>query len=205
MLISRSNTGPAGGDLAGSYPNPTVAQARGLRESGGTTLSMGAVADGDLLQRNNANVIGVPCPLDICEGRLTLTSGAAVTTSDVTGAGTLYFTPFGGSRVALYDGARWRLHSFSERSLGLTLTSGKNYDVFLYDNAGTLTLELSSAWTNDTTRATALATQNGICVKSGAPTRRYLGTLRASGSNVTEDSLSKRFLWNYGHRCLRLL
>ena len=132
----------------------------------------------------------------ICRGRLTLTSGTAVTTSDVTSAGTIYFTPFEGNRVALYDGTRWKLYTFTERSLSLTLTSGKNYDVFLYDNSGTLTLELSSAWTDDTTRADALTTQDGIYVKSGATTRRHLGFLRASGSNTTESSLAKRFVVN---------
>lgn len=124
----------------------------------------------------------------LCGGRLTLTSGTAVTTSDVTAAGTLYFTPFIHDKVALYDGTRWILYTFAEVSLSLTLTSGKNYDVFLYDNSGTLTLELSSAWTNDTTRANALTTQNGVRVKSGATTRRLVGTIRASAANQTSDS-----------------
>ncbi len=50
------------------------------------------------------------------------------------------------------------------------------YDVFVYNNAGTLTLELL-AWTNNTTRATALTTQNGVQVKTGDITRRYAGTI----------------------------
>lgn len=50
----------AGGDLAGNWPSPTVTQARGLRETAGpTTLSMGAVADGQLLKRSGATIIGV--------------------------------------------------------------------------------------------------------------------------------------------------
>lgn len=129
-------------------------------------------------------------------GRLTLTSGTPVTTGDVTGAGTLYYAPYLHNQIALYDGSNWNTHSFTERSLSLTLTSGKNYDVFIYNNSGTLTLELSAAWTNDTTRADALTTQDGVYVKSGATTRRWLGTIRASGSNTTEDSNTKRFVWN---------
>lgn len=141
----------------------------------------------------------------ICTGRLTPTSGTAVTTSDVTGAGTLYFTPYNGSLIALHNGTYWQMHTFTERSLSLTLTSGKNYDVFIYDNSGTLTLELSSAWTDDTTRNDPLTTQDGVLVKSGAPTRRYLGTIRASGSNTTEDSAAKRFVWNMYNREPRYL
>jgi hypothetical protein len=82
-------------------------------------------------------------------------------------------------------------------SLSLTLTDAKNYDVFVYDNSGTLTLELSDAWTDGTTRADALALQDGVYVKNGATTRRWLGTIRASGTDTTEDSVAKRFVWNY--------
>lgn len=50
----------ASGDLAGSWPSPTVTQARGLRETAGpTTLTMGAVADGQLLKRSGSTIIGV--------------------------------------------------------------------------------------------------------------------------------------------------
>jgi hypothetical protein len=149
----------------------------------------------------------------VCEGRLTLTSGTPVTTTDVTAATSVYFTPFNGNQVALYDGTRWRMYAFTELPLALgTLTSGKNYDVFLYDNAGTLTLE-SLAWTSDTARATALTTQDGAYVKSGATTRRYLGTFRTTSTTTTEDSGGgtttqvggKRFLWNLFNRVPRYM
>lgn len=184
-----------GGTNQGSYTKGDI-----LAASAGTTLDKVAVgANGLFLQADSAQAAGVKWGeiQHICDGRLTLTSGTPVTTSNVTAAGTLYFTPYKGAQVALYDGSNWRLYTFSEISVSLTLTSGKNYDVFLYDNAGTLTLELSTAWTNDTTRADALTTQNGVQVKSGATTRRYLGTIRASASNQTEDSDSKRYVWNY--------
>lgn len=141
----------------------------------------------------------------VAGGRLTTESGVPVSTSDRTSQGTLYYTPFAHNRISLYDGTRWRLYTFTERSLSLTLTSGKNYDVFLYDNSGTLTLELSADWTNDSTRADALTTQDGVFVKSGAPTRRWLGTIRASGTNVVEDSLAKRFVWNAQNQVARPL
>ena len=129
-------------------------------------------------------------------GRLTTQSGVAISTSDRTSQGTIYYTPYLHGGIRIYDGTRWKLYSFTEKSLSLTATSGKNYDVFIYDNSGTLTLELSAAWTDDTTRADALTTQDGVYVKSGATTRLWIGTIRASGTNVTEDSAAKRFVWN---------
>jgi len=148
---------------------------------------------------------GTPDP-GLCQGRLTLTTGVPVTTADVTGATTMYFTPFNGSRLALYDGVSvWTVYTFTELSLALgTLTSGKPYDVFVYDNAGTPTLEFL-VWTNDTTRATALTTQNGVYVKTGATTRRYLGTFYTTSTTTTEDSAAKRLLWNQYNRVPRQL
>ena len=141
----------------------------------------------------------------VCQGRLTLTTATPVTTSDVTSASTIYFTPYKGDKVRLHNGSKWDIYTFTERSLALTsLTSGLNYDVFLYDNSGTLTLELT-AWTNDTTRATALTLQNGVYVKSGATTRLYLGTIRTTGTTTTEDSESKRFCWNMYNRVTKPL
>jgi hypothetical protein len=139
----------------------------------------------------------------ICEFRLTLTSGTAVTTSDVTGAGTLYCTPYKGNRISLFDGTgNWNTRPSAEFSLALTLTSGKPYDIFCYDNAGVPTLE-SLVWTDNTNRATALTLQNGVYVKSGATTRRYMGTIYASGANTTEDSNAKRYVWNNYNRIIR--
>lgn len=139
----------------------------------------------------------------VAQGRLTLVSGDPSPATDQTGKSTLYYTPFNGNRLALYVSSAWQLDTFSEPSIALSgLTSGKNYDVFAYDNAGTVTLELL-AWTDDTTRAAALARQDGVWVKSGSPTRRYLGTIRTTGTTTTEDSNAKRFVWNADNRLLR--
>jgi hypothetical protein len=56
---SRVPNGSASGDLGGSYPSPTVTQARGLRETAGpTTLTLAAVADGEYLRRVGSTVVG---------------------------------------------------------------------------------------------------------------------------------------------------
>lgn len=138
------------------------------------------------------------------EGRLTLTTGTPVTTSDVTAATTLYFTPYTGNYISLFDGTSvWNTISFSELSIAVPATTNTMYDVFCYNNSGTATLELL-AWTNDTTRATSIVLQNGRYVKSGVTTRLYVGSFRTTGtSGQTEDSLAKRYVWNYFNRVSR--
>lgn len=142
------------------------------------------------------------------EARLTTVSGSPFPTSDQVGVGTIYVTPFQGSHVSLYTSSAWVDYTLTQVSLVLSVVSGKNYDVFLWYNAGTMTVELSAAWTNDSTRADALALQDGVLVKSSSHDRRYVGTIRASGTNMTEDSAGgvttqiggKRFVWNYYNR-----
>lgn len=139
----------------------------------------------------------------VCEGRLTLTSGTPVTTADVTGATSLYFTPYQGNQIGLYDGAAWAPLTFTETtgSLG-TLTNDLPYDVFGYLAGSVLALEFV-AWTSKTARATALAVQDGVLVKSGGTSRRYLGTFHTTSTTTTEDSKRRRLLWNYTHRARR--
>jgi hypothetical protein len=151
-------------------------------------------------------------------GRLTVVSGNAASIVDQASKGTLYYTAVTNDgtitsnnfQICIYDGTRLRLYSSAEISLALTLTSGKNYDVFIYDNSGTLTLELSAAWTNDTTRADALASQSGTVVKSGTTTRRWIGTIRASGTNIVDDGAGgstggSRFVWNAYNQVTRTI
>lgn len=141
-------------------------------------------------------------------GRCTLTSGTAVTTSDVTAATTVYYTPYEGaenpSEIWLYDGsAAWTALTLSEISIAVPATTATIYDVFIYNNAGTATLELT-AWTNDTTRATALVQQNEVWVRTGATTRLYVCSFRTTTvAGQTEDSLALRYLWNYYNRVPR--
>lgn len=116
----------------------------------------------------------------------------------------MYYTPYIGNKIALYDGsATWNVRSFTEITLAIgTVTAALPYDVFAYDNSGTVALE-KLAWTNGTTRATALTFQNGVLVKSGATTRRYLGTFYTISTTATADTETKRFLWNYYNRAIR--
>ena len=90
------------------------------------------------------------------QGRLTLESGVPVSTTDQADKVTLYYTPYVGNKISLYDGvSAWSTVTFAELSLDISAyTASKPYDIWIYNNAGTATLD-STVWTNATTRATA--------------------------------------------------
>lgn len=131
-------------------------------------------------------------------GRLTGTT--ANPTGDSASTATLYYTPYLHNGVKLWDGSKWVFYNFSEISLNLAgLTTATNYDIFLYNDGGTLTLE-TAAWASGSARATDIERVNGVWVKVGANTRLYLGTIRTSATGQTIDSNAARFIWNMYHR-----
>jgi hypothetical protein len=164
-----------------------------------------ATVGGDLtvtgsLSVGGQNVVGIT--KDTCCGRLTLTSGVPVTSADVTAAATLYWALYKGNEIALYNGTAWEAFSVAELSIASPASANQMYDVFVNYNAGTPVLAVT-AWTNDTTRATALTTQDGILVKTGAAGQRYVGSVRTVSASQINDSIALRHVWNYYHRVER--
>jgi hypothetical protein len=139
----------------------------------------------------------------LSQARLTLTSGVPVTVSDATAATSVYYTPFEGNLVSLYDNTRWKLYNLTEISIAVPATTSQMYDVFLYDNSGTLMLEIV-AWASDSARATGVSYFQGVIVKNGDSTRKYLGSFRTTTvSGQSEDSQAKRYLFNNYNRVRR--
>lgn len=137
-------------------------------------------------------------------GRLTLTSGVPVTTSDVSGATSIYYTPQMHNRITLWNGSYWQTIEFSEYTLALgTLTSGKPYDVFAYLSAGALALEVL-VWTSDTARATDVTRQDGRLCKSGDKTRLLIGSFYTTSTTTTADTEETRYLSNMFNRATKL-
>jgi hypothetical protein len=164
----------------------------------GTTLSISGGNSVTLPSGSGGTVIPQPPG-----GRLTLASGVPAPVVDVVSAGTLYYTPYLSAFVWLYNGTVWVAYPFTERSIAVTITSGKARDVFLQDVSGTPTLSFSADWTNDTTRADALGTQDGVTVLGSDHTKLWLGTIYGSGTNTTEDSKFNRYVSNAYNTVLR--
>lgn len=209
-------------------------------------------------------------------GRLTLSTGTPVMIAGVTGATILYWTPWNGNQIGLYDGvSAWTTLTQAEVSIpltqsqtgtthngtkiidGLTDTSqicvgmkisgtgagvgalvqsvdsatqvtatvnstasasvsitfklplSSVADVFGYNNSGSLKLEFC-LWTSTTARATAITRQDGVIVKSGATTRRYLGTVATTttdgqteysfGASASGGTAANLLLFNFSNR-----
>lgn len=111
---------------------------------GGTTVRFTAQDIADLAGGGGGGGSGGP----VVQGRLTTESGVPVSTSDRTAQSTLYFTPYKGNTIALWDGLAWTATTFTETSIVLSgLVAHTNYDVFGYLNSGVLALEIEP-WKN---------------------------------------------------------
>lgn len=105
---------------SGTTPARLAIGATGTVLQGGTIPSWsGAATDGDGLQRNNTGFLTAPLRT-LPQGRLTLTTAVPVTTADVTAALVVYFTPYKGDVIPTFDGTRWKLQTFTEKSIKTT-------------------------------------------------------------------------------------
>lgn len=194
------------GDLLYASASNTLA-----KRAIGTTNQVLAVSGG-LPTWQSLATLGVSTTVDngIVEGRLTLVSGDPV--GETSSSTTLYYTPYNGNRIALYNGTNWVICTFTQITQALTgLAANTNFDVFIYDsNADGVaeTLDIV-AWTNATTRATAPVLQDGVYVKSGATGRRFVGTIRTTGSTGTcadsdgGNSAGSRYVCNFYNKVSR--
>lgn len=142
----------------------------------------------------------------ITGGRLTVTNGVPVTTGNATSAvaGHIYYEPDRHNRIALYFGGSWNIYTFSALDLS-GLSASTLYDIYAYYTGAAVAIE-SVAWTNDTTRATALTTQDGVQVKTGDITRKWLGSVRTHSDSRVQDTAvggQGRWCFNWYNPVLR--
>lgn len=131
-------------------------------------------------------------------GRLTLSSASPVTTAGISSASMLYYLPYIYNKIQLYDisASAWLPYTFSELSLDLTSSASETvYDIFVYDNSGSPTLE-SNVWGSRWARTNNIVYQDGRLVKSGSMTRLYLGTIYIYSDGLCHDTQYRRFVWN---------
>lgn len=150
-----------------------------LYDSGSSVLAIDATA---WTAMGTAAITGATnaTPINITSTAHGLTAGTVITISGVLGN-----TAANGTWVVSNTAA----NTFDI----LTLAAANSVGNGAYTSGGT--------WIKaeqNTSRVTALATQNGVLVKTGALGRRYYGTIRINNNTgMVEDSVVRRFIYNY--------
>lgn len=142
-------------------------------------------------------------------GRLTLATATPVMTSDQTAKTTIYYTPYKGDVILIYDGTYMVPTVFTELSQATTdstkspaaVTTNSNYDLFVWNDSGTIRCTRGPAWSSDTARGTGAGTTelelvkgvylNKVSITNGPAANRgtYVGTVRSNGSSQIDWKL----------------
>jgi len=160
------------------------------------------------------------------QGRLTLATATPVMSSTQSAKTTIYYAPYVGNQIPIYDGVSFRNAAFSELSVATTDTTkspaaigaSKVNDWFVWDDAGTLRIGHGPDWTSDTARSagTALVMVNGIWLNNANITNgpaasrgTYVGTTRSNSSSqldfifpTTHGTAGLIGIWNAYNRVL---
>lgn len=176
------------------------------------TLTNGTTADATQVMANfNAlltciNTAATSASQVNAQGRLTLLTATPVMSSAQLAKTTIYYTPYVGNQIAIYNGTSFVTTAFTEltnatanSSVGnagpAAVVANSNYDLFVWLNASTVTLTRGPAWTSDTSRGigagtTELQRLNGIWTNKNAITNgpaanrgTYVGTVRSDGAS----------------------
>jgi hypothetical protein len=137
----------------------------------------------------------------------------------------VYYAPYKHNQVPLYDGAKWQIHTFTELSQALTdatkspAAAGNDqiYDVFVWNDAGTLRATRGPVWSTPgipADRGAAAALEffegrwvNKEAIANGPAARRglYVGSIATDGAAKVNDVElpCKRHVWNTYNRVER--
>ena len=154
-------------------------------------------------------VSGATAPSSIPQGRLTLQTATPVMITTQAAKTTIYYTPYTGMLVPIYNGTVFTMTSIGAELSQTTTDTTKspaavaansNYDLFVWsDTGGTMRCTRGPAWTSATARSagTALVMVNGIWLNNAAITNgpaasrgTYVGTVRSNASSQID--------WTYG-------
>ena len=153
----QSGSGSPNGSVAGSAGSPTIPASvywdatnsilYVCTQTGTTSTAVWTAINSG----SATNVIPVP------QGYLTLTSGTPIIASDVLAATTVYYTPYVGNQIPIYNGTSFVPTTFAEISCALVSAHAANtiYDFFVFNNSGVLTLVTGPAWSTSTAGAGA--------------------------------------------------
>lgn len=120
-----------------------------------TSVSQSASALRTYVLKNTGAAIAPP------QGRLTLTSGVPVMVGDATAQTSIYYAPYVGAMIPIWNGTVWVQTPFSQLTMALDTTNhpaSQAFDLFVWNNSGTVAIGAGPTWTNSATITVTIAT-----------------------------------------------
>jgi hypothetical protein len=168
-------------------------------------LTNGQPADATQVMANFNNALACAAQLQVRMpgGRLTLATGTPVMTTDVAGATTVFYTPYNGQFVPIWNGSTFAMTDIGAELSQATTDTTKSpsavaansvYDIFIWKDGSTIRATRGPAWTSSTSRGTGPGTsqlqlltgiyvnQNAIANGPQANFGTYVGTISSNGS-----------------------
>jgi len=141
------------------------------------------------------------------QGRLTLQTAVPVMTTTQSAKTTIFYTPYVGNKVPIYDGTNMTMTTFAELSVATTDTTkspaaigaSKVNDWFVWNDGGTIRIGHGPDWTSDTARSagTALVMVNGVYLNNASITNGPAAS-RGTFVGTTRSNASSQLDWVYG-------
>jgi hypothetical protein len=194
-VLSDIGGAPIGAEYVTSTADATQTSERVLTDT--ATVTWDRTTAGQIKANAVAGGTATPVPP---QGRLTLQTATPVMVTTQSAKTTIYYTPYVGDQVPIYNGTTMTPTTFTELSVATTDTTkspaaigvSKVNDWFVWNDAGTIRLGHGPDWTSDTARSagTALTMVNGILLNNAAITNgpaasrgTYVGTTRSNASS----------------------
>lgn len=165
--------------------------------------AVAATFNAPLTQLDDALELLKLASLHVFQARLTPSTSNPTYLTDALAASAVYLLPHKGRTIALPSGSSHAFFTLPDEGYTISLAglASNNYDIFFYNDDGTLTHYLV-AWTNNTARATAIVKPEtlGYYVLSTDHRLRYAGSVILYATGLYHSAVFFRGLWNYYNR-----
>jgi len=157
-------------------------------------ITIAAAASGSFPLINQCRLYGMPS-----------SSGASpnncYTDTSSSGTSTLYFGPCPdkGNSLFLYSSGAWGRIAVSEVNIGVSALSTNTYDVYVYNNGGSVAIDTLVGWSGGSPPTRDIDTTSGVLVKHGDSTRLYVGSVQVI-SGIIYSFTGYRGIWNAYNR-----